>query len=332
MSKLLTYDDVCLIPEMSQCESRRECDTSTEFLGFNFKIPVMPANMKSVIDEDWVRFFSENGYMYSMHRFDIDIQKFIEDCNRDNLNLISASFGVKSQDRRIIDNLHSSGARLDIATIDIAHGHSESMKIMIEYFKEQLPKTKIIAGNVATPQAVKDLYKWGADAVKVGIGQGSPCTTKNKTGFTMPMFSCVQRCSGQLCGQTVFDDCGSNVEDHEDIPIIADGGIRYNGDIAKALVAGADFVMAGGIFAACADSPAKEVEVDGVWHKAYFGSASFENKKIKRNIEGRLRKLSQNGMTLTNKIDEITQDLQSSISYGGGKKLKDLKKVKYEKI
>ena len=195
MNRLLTYDDVCLIPRMSMCESRSECDTSTEFLGFKFKLPIMPANMKSVIDEEWARYFSENGYMYSMHRFDIDIQKFIEDCNRDNLNLISASFGVKTHDRRIIDNLHSSGARLDIATIDIAHGHSESMKIMIEYFKENLPKTKIIAGNVATAEAVRDLYKWGADAVKVGIGQGSPCTTKNKTGFTMPMFSCVQKCS-----------------------------------------------------------------------------------------------------------------------------------------
>lgn len=330
--KLLTYDDVCLIPQFSSRESRRECDTSVSFLGFDFKLPVMPANMKSVIDEDWARYLSENGYMYSMHRFDIDIQKFIEDCNRDNHRLISASFGVKPQDKQIVDNLHSSGARLDIATIDIAHGHSESMKIMVEYFKENLPKTKIIAGNVATAEGVRDLYKWGADAVKVGIGQGSPCTTKNKTGFTMPMFSCVQKCSGQIYGDTIFDDCGSNINDYQKIPIVADGGVRYNGDIAKAIVGGADFVMAGGLFAACADSPAKEVEVDGVWHKAYFGSASFENKKIKRNIEGRLKKLSQNGMTLKGKLEEIKQDLQSSISYGGGKILQDLHKVKFETI
>lgn len=332
MNKLLKYDDVCLIPEFSSCRSRSECKTSVNFLGFDFKLPVMPANMKAVIDEDWAKYLSDNDYLYSMHRFDIDVQKFIENANRDNFKLISASFGVKTTDQRIIENLHSSGARLDIATIDVAHGHSSSVKEVIEYFKTQLPNTKIIAGNVATQQAVRDLYKWGADAVKVGIGQGSPCTTKNKTGFTMPMFSCVKKCSGAPAGDTIFDDCGSNVDDFESIPIIADGGVRHNGDIAKALVAGADFVMAGGIFAACADSPAKEVEVDGVWHKAYFGSASFENKRNKRNIEGKLRKLSQNGMVLEEKLEEIKQDLQSAISYGGGKLLKDLKKVSYEAI
>jgi len=317
---------------MSQCKSRSECKTSTEFLGFKFKLPIMASNMKSVIDEDWAKYFSNNGYMYSMHRFDIDIQKFIEHCNRENFNLISASFGVKEQDKKIVDNLRSSGARLDIATIDIAHGHSISMKETIKYFKENLPKTKIIAGNVATQQAVRDLSQWGADAVKVGIGQGSPCTTKNKTGFTMPMFSCIKRCSGTLSGDADFDNYGSNENEIENIPIIADGGVRKNGDIAKAIVAGADFVMAGGIFASCADSPAKEVEVDGVWHKAYFGSASFENKKIKRNIEGRLKKLPQNGMTLKEKLLEIKQDLQSSISYGGGKILKDLSSVNYEVV
>ena len=83
MGKLLTYDDVCLVPRFSECASRSECDASTEFLGFRFKLPVMAANMKAVIDEDWARFFSENGYMYSMHRFDIDIQKFIENCTKD---------------------------------------------------------------------------------------------------------------------------------------------------------------------------------------------------------------------------------------------------------
>jgi GMP reductase len=206
------------------------------------------------------------------------------------------------------------------------------MKETIEYFKENLPKTKIIAGNVATQQAVRDLSQWGADAVKVGIGQGSPCTTKNKTGFTMPMFSCVKRCSGTLAGDTVFDDCGSNAHDYESIPIVADGGIKYNGDIAKAVVAGADFVMAGSIFASCVDSSAKEVEVDGVWHKAYFGSASFENKKIKKNVEGKLKKLPQNGMCLKEKLSEIEQDLQSAISYGGGESLKDLSSVNYEVV
>jgi len=336
--KLLSYGDLCLVPNYTKCKSRTECDTSLNFLGFNFNLPVMPSNMKAVIDEDWARYLSENGYFYSMHRFDIDIQKFIEDCNRDNLKVISASFGVKSKDFGIIDNLRSSGARLDFATIDIAHGHCESMKQTLSYFKKNLPETNLIAGNVATPEAVRDLYSWGADAVKVGIGQGSPCTTKNKTGFTMPMFSCVQRCSKIHYGGDLFDTARkvnglvSPRSAEGIIPIIADGGVRHNGDIAKAIVAGADFVMAGGIFASCVDSPATTVEVDGILHKAYFGSASFENKRIKKNIEGKLKKLPQNGMLLKEKLSEITQDLQSSISYGGGTELRELSAVRFEVI
>lgn len=325
--RLLKYDDVCLIPRMTSCVSRTECDVTKDFLGFTFNLPIMPANMKAVIDYNYCRMLSEKGYFYAMHRFDIDIQKFIEDCNRDNFKVISASFGVKNY-KPIVDNLRSSGARLDFATIDIAHGHCESMKNTIKYFKKNLPETKVIGGNVATAEAVRDLYGWGADAVKVGIGQGSPCTTKNKTGFTMPMFSCVKKCSNQIYSSNPFDDN----EEGERVPIIADGGINHNGDIAKALVAGADFVMAGGVFASCTDSPATSIEIDGVLHKAYFGSASFENKKVHQNIEGKLKKLSSNGMSLEEKLSEIKQDLQSSVSYGGGKDLSIFKDVEYEQV
>jgi GMP reductase len=331
-NKLLRYEDVCLIPRFGMVETRKACDTSTNFLGFDFNLPIMPANMKAVINEEWCEFLSENKYFYCMHRFDIDIQKFIEECNRKNLRLISASFGVKHQDKAIIDNLHSSGARLDVATIDVAHGHCQSVKEILEYFKKNLPETKLIAGNVATPQAVRDLHSWGADAIKVGIGQGSPCTTKNKTGFTMPMFSCVKECSNQYHGSDIFDDCGSNLDASKKIPIIADGGLSHNGDIAKALVAGADFVMAGSMFASCVDSPAVSINVDGTLHKAYFGSASFENKRHNNNIEGMLKKLSSNGMTLEEKLYEIKQDLQSSISYGGGKELSALTSVEYREL
>ena len=113
-----------------------------------------------------------------------------------------------------------------------------------------------------------DLAEWGADVVKIGIGQGSPCTTKDKTGFTLPMFSCAQDCSRVLLG-----NFGEPVKR---VPIIADGSIACNGDIAKALVAGADFVMAGGLFACCVDSAAHSIMVEGSLHRAYYGSASFE--------------------------------------------------------
>jgi len=193
---------------------------------------------------------------------------------------------------------------------------------MIEWIKKNLPDTKIIAGNVATSDAVRQLSNWGADIVKVGIGQGSPCTTKDKTGFTMPMFSCVK-----LCSNVVLDN--GNI-----VPIIADGGIRCNGDIAKALVAGATMVMAGGLFAACTDSPASVISINGLDHKAYFGSASVENKGHNNNVEGKLNQIPNNGMTYGEKLNEITQDLQSSISYAGGKTLSCLTpcEVKYYEV
>jgi GMP reductase len=331
--KYLKYNDVCLVPKMGSCRSRSEVNVSTSFLGFDFKLPLMPSNMKAVISEDYCHFLSENKYFYAMHRYGIDIQKFIEEGNRHNLKVISASFGVKDKDRRIVDNLRASGARLDFATIDIAHGHCSSMRETLGFFKKNLPETKLIGGNVATAEAVRDLYSWGADAVKVGIGQGSPCTTFNKTGFTMPMFSCVQQCANQYYSEDFLDVLEANDQSKsERIPIIADGGVNFNGDIAKALVAGADFVMAGGIFASCTDSPATSIEIDGVLHKAYFGSASFENKREHKHIEGTLKKLHSNGMTLEEKLEEIEQDLQSAVSYGGGITLGDLKGVRHEQV
>jgi len=184
------------------------------------------------------------------------------------------------------------------------------MKEMIGYIRRELgDNVCIIAGNVCTKDAAKSLFHWGADAVKVGIGQGSPCTTKDKTGFTYPMFSCVQECAESMPG-----------------PIIADGGIKCNGDIAKALVAGAQWVMAGGMFAKCTDSPAMTIQTEYGLQKIYFGSASAENKGHNRHIEGVKRTLDSNGMTYEDKFNEIKEDLQSSISYAGGVGLGGLNK------
>ena len=170
------------------------------------------------------------------------------------------------------------------------------------------------------PTAVRDLNSWGADAVKVGIGQGSPCTTKYKTGFTMPMFSCVKKCSDLFSGS--WEDSSS-----EKIPIIADGGIKHNGDIAKAIVAGATLTMAGSMFSVCRDSPAASVVCDGRIYKQYFGSASEHNKGEKRHIEGVMKEVACNDMSYEEKLQEIQQDIQSSISYAGGTNLQSLKNI-----
>jgi GMP reductase len=155
----------------------------------------------------------------------------------------------------------------------------------------------------------------GADAVKVGIGGGFACTTKDKTGFTYPMFSCIIECAKD-----------------RDVPVIADGGVRCNGDIAKALIAGASMVMCGSIFAACSDSPAPLVkDAHGRRYKQYFGSASVHNKIEKKNIEGTMKLMDTDAFTYLEKMEEIKQDLQSAISYAGGCNLGalNLSKVAY---
>lgn len=317
ISKALKYSDICLVPNYSECESRSTCDTSVDFLGKRFSLPIIPANMKSVIDFNLARWMSKNDYFYIMHRFDNDLADDVAIANAENWKTISFSIGVQDTDKDKIHKTKKRGNVIDFLTIDIAHGHCLRMKNMIEFIKDNLPNTKIIAGNVSTPQAVRQLAEWGADIVKVGIGQGSPCTTKDKTGFTMPMFSCATWCSNVL------------LDDGHKVPIIADGGIRCNGDIAKALVAGATMVMAGGLFAACTDSPALNMNINGSIHKAYYGSASAENKGHNNHIEGKLNHIESNNMSFEEKLFEIKQDLQSSISYGGGNNLDIFKEVDY---
>lgn len=318
--KAYKYSDVCLVPRYSECHSRSDANVSIGIANHKFKLPIIPANMKSVINIDMAKWMSENDYFYIMHRFDHDLAEDV--ANAQDWNVISFSVGVKSTDKMAIQKISKRGHRVDYLTIDIAHGHCLRMKTMIRYIKKHMPNTIVIAGNVATPDAVVDLANWGADIVKVGIGQGSPCTTKDKTGFTIPMFTCVKNCGDCYASRDDFD-AGKK------IPIIADGGITCNGDIAKALVAGGDLVMAGGLFASCVDSPALPVDINGSFHKAYFGSASYENKGHRKHIEGKLNHIVNNGMTYERKLIEIEQDLQSAVSYAGGSDLSCLKNVKH---
>jgi GMP reductase len=328
--KKLKYSDVCLVPKFSACASRRDCNTRVTFPGTNdiFRLPVMPANMRSVIDRKIAKWMSDNSYFYSMHRFKEDVYNFVECANKESWKTISISVGVKDQDIELIRKISSAGLRVDYLTVDIAHGHSERMKRMLYTIRQKasfcvLGNCSVIAGNVSTQGAVRDLYSWGANVIKIGIGQGSPCTTKDKTGFTLPMFSCVLDCGG------IYKNCSEEGK----IPIIADGGIKHTGDIAKAIRAGAFMTMAGGIFAECKDSPAETTtSKDGKKLKAYFGSASIQNKIFNKNIEGVQVNLNESNVTYKKKLEEIEQDLQSAISYAGGGDLSSLKTVSYEAI
>ena len=310
--EIFDYDNILLLPRKCRVESRSECDAGVQFGPRRFRLPAVPANMKTVVDERICTWMAQNGYFYVMHRFDLDNVQFVRDMQAQGC-FASISLGVKAPDYATVDRLKAEGLVPEYITIDIAHGHADSVKAMIGYLKQHLPASFVIAGNVATPEAVIDLENWGADATKVGVGPGKVCITKLKTGFGTGGW---QLSAMKWCARVATK------------PIIADGGIRSHGDIAKSIRFGATMVMVGSLFAGHEESPGHTVEVDGELYKEYYGSASDFNKGEYRHVEGK-RILEPIKGKLADTLTEMEQDIQSSISYSGGKKLMDIRKVNY---
>ena len=310
--EIFDYDNILLLPRKCRVESRSECDAGVELGGRKFRLPVVPANMKTVVDETICEWMAQNNYFYVMHRFDLDNVHFVAHMHGKGL-YASISLGVKKPDYDTVDQLVARGLVPEYITIDIAHGHSDNVKNMIIYLKEKMPASFVIAGNVATPEAVIDLENWGADATKVGVGPGKVCITKLKTGFGTGGW---QLSAVKWCARVATK------------PIIADGGIRDHGDIAKSIRFGASMVMIGSLFAGHEESPGQTVEVDGKLYKEYYGSASDFNKGEYKHVEGK-RILEAIKGKLADTLVEMEQDVQSSISYAGGTKLMDIRKVNY---
>ncbi|MDQ0091029.1 GMP reductase [Paenibacillus anaericanus] len=313
MKKVFDYEDIQLIPAKCIVDSRSECDTSVALGGHTFKLPVVPANMQTIIDEKVAIYLAENGYFYIMHRFEPEKRvAFIKDMHSRGL-IASISVGVKEDEYAFVQQLADERITPDFITIDIAHGHSNAVIKMIQHIKQYLPNCFVIAGNVGTPEAVRDLENAGADATKVGIGPGKVCITKIKTGFGTGGW---QLAALRLCAKAASK------------PIIADGGIRTHGDIAKSIRFGASMVMIGSLFAGHEESPGATIEQDGKLYKEYFGSASEFQKGEKKNVEGKKMIVEHKG-SLEDTLIEMEQDLQSSISYAGGNKLEAIRKVDY---
>jgi GMP reductase len=309
---IFDYDSIQLLPRQCRVTSRSECDPSIQFGPRRFKLPAVPANMKTVIDETIAETLARSDHFYVMHRFDLDTLAFAQHMRQQGL-FVSISVGVQPRDFETIDQLAAEGLGADYITIDIAHGHADAVQRQIAHIKQKLPNSFVIAGNVGTPEGVLDLERWGADATKVGIGPGKVCITRNKTGFGTGGW---QLSAVKWCARVASK------------PIVADGGIRHHGDIAKSIRFGASMVMIGSLFAGHEESPGDTVVENGQRFKAYFGSASDFNKGERRHVEGK-RILEPIKGHLANTLTEMREDLQSSISYSGGKELMDLRKVNY---
>ncbi|MBI5972403.1 MULTISPECIES: GMP reductase [Staphylococcus] len=311
--KIFDYEDIQLIPNKCIVESRSQCDTSIKFGPKTFKLPVVPANMQTVMNEELAQWFAENDYFYIMHRFDEEARIPFVQRMQDAGLFASISVGVKSNEFDFIETLASKNIIPEYITIDIAHGHSDPVINMIKHIKKHLPQSFVIAGNVGTPEGVRELENAGADATKVGIGPGRVCITKIKTGFGTGGW---QLAALNICSKAARK------------PIIADGGLRTHGDIAKSIRFGASMVMIGSLFAAHEESPGETVELEGKLYKEYFGSASEFQKGEHKNVEGKKMFVEHKG-SLKDTLIEMQQDLQSSISYAGGKDLKSLTTVDY---
>ncbi|GAA3194947.1 GMP reductase [Lentilactobacillus kefiri] len=311
--EVFDYDDIQLIPNKNIIKSRRDADTSVKFGPMTFKIPVVPANMETVINDDLAVWLAQNGYFYIMHRFQPEKRESFVKIMHSKKLYASISVGIKPEEYEFIDQLVADNQKPEYITIDVAHGHSDYVIQMIHYIKEQLPESFLIAGNLGTPEAVREIENAGADATKIGIGPGKACITKLKTGFGTGGW---QLAALRLCSKAARK------------PMIADGGIRFNGDIAKSIRFGASMVMIGSLLAGHEETPGNLISIDGKKYKQYWGSASERQKGAYRNVEGRQMLVPYRGH-IADTLTEMQQDLQSSISYAGGRKLMDITKVDY---
>lgn len=260
--KGLTFDDVLLMPRHSEISSRRNPDLKSKVTrNYSLNLPIISANMDTISEAPMCIAMANLGGMGILHRFlsvedQIDhakqVRKHIED---NNLNLpVAASIGVKESGKERADKLADAG--VDILTIDIAHGDSVMLLEVLEHVKKKYPKIDVIAGNTATADGVRRMIENGADAVKVGIGPGSMCTTRIITGCGVPQLTAVAMCVEEARKHGV--------------PVIADGGIKNSGDIVKAFSAGSSAVMLGSMLSGTIETPGEIVS----GKKKYRGMAS----------------------------------------------------------
>ncbi|MFZ3229535.1 MAG: IMP dehydrogenase [Pseudobdellovibrio sp.] len=253
----LTFDDVLVMPAKSEVRSRRDPSLKSKLTKTRFlETPIISANMDTVTESKMAIAMHAMGGLGVLHRFmNIEAQVVeIQKVKQSGAEIISASIGVNADFKERAEALINAGVNL--MTIDIAHGHSVSMIETLKWLKDKFSNLEVIAGNLATPDAAIDLIEAGADAIKVGIGPGSMCTTRIITGCGVPQLTAIAMCA--------------EAAESYGVPIIADGGIRTSGDMVKAFCAGASTIMLGSMLSGAMETPGDIVN----GRKQYRGMAS----------------------------------------------------------
>ena len=320
-----TFDDVTLVPKYSSILPS-EAVTSTKIShNLNLQIPLMSSAMDTVTESKMAIALSKSGGIGIIHR-NLSIQKQVQEVKKVKKNnfLVGAAIGVNPKDIERVYKLLE--AKVNLIVIDTAHGHTQKVLSMIKKIKKKFKKSTLCAGNIATGKAAKFLADAGVDIVKVGIGPGSICTTRLVTGIGVPQLSAILEVKKALKNYKTS--------------IISDGGIKFSGDIAKAIAAGADAVMIGSLFSGTIESPGKTFKYKGKLYKNFRGMGSvgamsvgsadryyqekFKNtsKYVPEGVEGIVKFKGSVKKIIYNLIG----GLKSSMGYLGAKTIKDLQK------
>lgn len=327
----LTYDDVLLAPSHSDITPDK-VDIKTRLTkNINLEIPIMSAGMDTVTEYEMAYTMAKMGGIGIIHK-NMSIEQQAKEVrlvkDKDDTLIVGAAIGVSDDIEKRIKALVD--AKVDVLVLDSAHGHSKNIIDALKHIKERYKEVDVIAGNIATKEAAIDLIEAGADAVKVGIGPGSICTTRIVAGVGVPQLTAV-------------DDVVS-VARERNIPVIADGGIKYSGDIVKALSVGADTVMLGSIFAGTKETPGDIIEEGGIKYKEYRGMGSipamksgsedryFQNNTKKYVPEGIEARVEYKG-EVSEIIYQLLGGIRSGMGYLGAKDLTTLfEKAEFVKI
>lgn len=318
----LTFDDVALVPKYSEIPSRDLVNTScflTKNPDLKLDIPLISSPMKTVTEEQMAQKMASLGGIGIIHRFheaaseDESIQIQARQIRQVD-GKVGFAIGVNGNWRKRVDSCLEAGA--NVVMVDIAHGNHLRHFELIREFKKYYSNVPLIAANIAEADGTKRLCDFGVNAIRVGIGAGSLCTTRMMTGYGIPSITSLMQC------RTVV------TEGNYQVSLLQDGGIRYPADLVKSVAAGADAVIIGGLFAGCQETPGAPMfnSYSGLYEKKYMGSASEGNKGNRRFIEGAEKTVPVKG-PVQDIVLNLIEGLKSGLSYGGAWDIETLQKT-----